>query len=481
MALQNAKSIGFFQSLLKAATDTERSEIMQGVNPTLYSAWTQVCKDSKNIKKLNVETAEELIGYVSDAEMLHSIKAADKRVMIGHSVDYRLRAIGAVIEEPRSTSWTPYNSVVVTAKTQKVLEGKNEETVLQNLVRMPHRDDKLVAAWLENVSDSTIVSLINFAQSNSRMHASETAYVIGKRLMKLDLSLFDRVAPKARIANEALDAALEGWNFVVCERLAHVMSMAPGFLVTRTLLGPSTSDEVRNATVSAEAVAVWRKKRDYGMLLYAGALDEAELMEHLNTLENEASYNRMETLKFARQTSDIELIVKECYRRGWWDDTRARERFRWSSNTEAANWLSAPGLDENTARSIVTQGENVAVVLYLLGRWGEPSDETLNASAALLCLDALEVKHQDDLLRSWANTEQYRKLLRAICENSTVAAEKVVRNHYSWSPELSRGVLDVLSETLGANADKWAVFASLLVGSEEQCIQALVDAANALA
>ena len=46
-------------------------------------------------------------------------------------------------------------------------------------------------------------------------------------------------------------------------------------------------------------------------------------MEHLNTLENEASYNRMETLKFARQASDIELIVKECYRQACWDDCRS--------------------------------------------------------------------------------------------------------------------------------------------------------------
>lgn len=483
MALQNAQSIGFFRSLLKVATDTERTAIMQGVNPTLYSAWTQVCKDSKNIKKLNVESAEELIGYVSDAEKLYSIKAVDKRVMVGHAIDYRLRAIGAVIEQPSLRSWTPYNSVVVTAKTQKVLEGRSEDTVLQNLLRMPYRDDKLVAAWLETISGIGIVRLLNLMQTgNSRMHAPETAYAIGKRLMTLDLSLFEHISPKAHVYNEALDAALENWDYVVSERLAHVMSMSPGFVVSRTFLGPQASDEMRNCTVSPEALAVWRKKRDYGMLLYAGALSEAELQTHINALESEASYSRMETLRFARRATDIHLIVEECYRRKWWDDARAKERFRWSSNTEASAWLAVSGLDESIARSIMNQGSNESMVLFLLGRWGEPSSELLSYGSALLCLDDLDIKSSSNsLLNGWSSSDRYRTLVRAICENSPSAATRVVSSHYTWSDELARTTLDVLCEALAMNPDKWAVFASLLVSSEEQHIQALADAADALA
>ena len=78
MALQNAQSIGFFRSLLKVATDTEREGVMQGINPALYSALTQVLRASKYIKKLNVETAQELISYITDAEKLQSIKDTDK-------------------------------------------------------------------------------------------------------------------------------------------------------------------------------------------------------------------------------------------------------------------------------------------------------------------------------------------------------------------------------------------------------------------
>jgi hypothetical protein len=482
MALQNAQSIGFFRSLLKVATDTERTEIMQGVNPTLYSAWTQVCRDSKNIKKLNVESAEELVGYVSDAEKLYSIKAIDKRVMVGLAVDYRLRDIGAVAVETSCRTWTPYNSVVVTAKTKKVLQGSSEEIVLLNLSRMPQRDDKLVAAWVENISDGGIVSLLNLMQTSNRMLSSEAEHVIGKRLMNLELSLFDQIGPKAHVGNDALEAALQGWDYVVCERLAHVLSMVPGFVVARAFLGAQASTEMRNATVSLEALAVWRKRHDYGMLLFAGALSESEILAHMGTLESTASYSRMETLRFARRATDIHLIVEECYRRGWWNDARAQEKFRWSSNTEASTWLAAAGLNENTARSIINQGSNECVVLYLLGHWGAPSSEMVSYGGSLLCLDDLDIRSSSNgLISSWSNSDGYIALVRAICVNSPSAATRVVSSHYTWSPELARATLSVLCETLETNPDKWAVFASLLTNSEEQHLQALADAADALA
>lgn len=481
MALQNAQSIGFFRSLLKVATDTEREGVMQGINPPLYSALTQVLRASKYIKKLNVETAQELIGYITDAEKLQSIKDTDKRVMVGHTVDLQLREIGAVLDERSHRTWTPYNSVVVTAKTKKVLEGKDEDVVIMNLSRMQHRDDKLIAAWIEKMSEGGVIRFLNIMQHNSRMYTEETSRIIGKRLMGLDVRLFNHISPKARVSEDTLEAALEGWDFVVCEKLAHIMSMSPTYITARRLLGSEASDEVRNATVSAEAVAVWRKKLDYGMLLYAKALSEEELRTHIHALESEASYNRMETLKFARRAEDIHLIVEECYRRGWWSHDRTRDRFRWSSNLDGSAWLSVPGLNENTAKSIMTQGSNESVVLYLLGRWGMPSTETINFGAALLYLDDLDSRTSGSALNSWTGTQEYRALVRAIFANSTMAIERVVQNHYTWSDELARATLDVLCETLATDSGKWAMFASLLTNAKEQPIQMIADAANVLA
>lgn len=482
MALQNAQSIGFFQSLLKVATDTERTEIMQGVNPALYTAWTQVCRESKNIKKLNAETAQELVGYISDAEKLLSIKAADKRIMVGHAVDFKLREIGAVVEEPWQTgNYTPYNSVGITMKTQKALASKDEDIVLSNLSRMPYRDDKLVADWVSKMSDAGVIRMLNIMQSNSRMYTPETCRVLGKRLMGLDVSLFSRIQSKARVSEETLVAALENWDFDVSDKLAHIMSMAPSYVATRTFLGPEVSDEVRNATVSPEALAVWHARQDYAMLLYAGALSEDELRAHINSLESEASYNRMETLRFARRATDIHIIVEECYARQWWDDAKAKERFRWSANLDGSAWLSAPGLNESTARSIMRQGSNESVVLHLLGRWGVPSSELLDFGAALLSLDDLNIRSSNDLLSKWTKSEQYRVLLRAICANSTSATARVMSNHYSWSDELSRATLDVLCETLSTSSGKWAMFATLMANTQEQPIQVLADAANVLA
>jgi hypothetical protein len=127
------------------------------------------------------------------------------------------------------------------------------------------------------------------------------------------------------------------------------------------------------------------------------------------------------------------------------------------------------------------QGSNESVVLYLLGRWGKPSTETIKFGSALLFLDDLDSRVSGSALSSWTGTQEYRALVRALFANSTMAIERVVQSHYTWSDELARATLDVLCETLATDSGKWAMFSSLLTSTKEQPIQVIADAANVLA
>ena len=482
MALQNITSGPFEGLLIRTSRESIKNTIIEGANPRLYSAMLQVAAMPIHVKKLNLESATELISILEDAETLEKVFEADKRVSVRESVNRRLVEIGARPAPAERARYVPTLSPAVTESTQAALR-RPYETAIRILTNSRQYDENVVAAWAETVEMKAMPSLMGFvSRNNYYFNSGMLAKVVAKRLTALTAEELNQLLRGSKVPSSVFEAYMADRPRVIDLAVAVLMCHTEEYAVSSVLL----SDENKAAfTVSDEAVAYWRNLPGAARyLLFAGALSVEELTKLLDIAELGDSSRRSSVMRYARNAKDVDYVVAEALRRDWWPATEAHFSYAYSTS-EISAFLSVEGINEATALAIASRAANAHVVRYALGEWGTPHRSAYEMILSKISLGRISwFSDLDSAVQRLGDEQQLLSFARDFVARSTTLIDDVRQNYYGYgrtSNVFNTAITDVLYEKLGDNAVSWSMFLALCEDAEDVTLFDLAEAASSLA
>ena len=479
MALQNITSGPFEGLLIRTSRRSIKNTIIEGANPRMYSAMLQVVSNPKHVKKLNLESVTELVALLDDAEMLQKVFEADKRVYVKEAVNRRLIEIGARPAPQGYTRYVPTLSPAVTQATAAALR-KPYDQAMRTLTNVRQYDESLVATWADTVEVKALPSIMDFISRNNYYYSSGLlAKSVAKRLSGITTAELNQLIRGRKVPSSVFEAYMTDRPRVIDEAAAIMICHADEYAVAAVLLA---DDSKVRYTVSDEAVELWKHiPAATRYLLFAGVLSVLEITKLLDTVEYGDSSNRSNTMRYARNATDIDFVVAEALRRDWWPATEAHFSYAYSTS-EISAFLSVRGISEATALAITSRATNSYAVRYVLGEWGPPYRSAYEKVLSKISLNRMGWFSDFDTVVSGRGIEQaLLGFARDLIAESTTLVEEVRQHYYSNSANLlHQAVADALYEKLGENTVSWSMFLSLCEDAEDVTLLDLAEAASSL-
>ena len=479
MALQNITSGPFEGMLIRTSRKSIKNTVVEGANPRMYSAMLQVASNPNHMKKLNLESAMELITIIDDVEILTKVLAADKRVYVKESVNRRLVEIGASPTPPERARYFPTLSPAVTQSTENALKKPYAEAI-RILTNSRQYDEPLVAAWAETVDVKALPSILDFiGRNNYYFSKGLLASTVAKRFQVLTAAELKPLLRGHNVPSLVFEAYMAERPRVIDEASALMVCHTEDYAVAGVLLA---DDLTPRFTVSDEAVQVWRDTPGCGSyLLFAGVLTHEEIASLLDTLERSDSSKRSGLIRYARTASDVDFVVAEAIRRDWWPAGEMYFSYAYSSN-EISGFLSVEGISEETALAITARASNSYAVRYALGEWGTPHPSAYEMVLSKVSLTRLGwFSDIDEIVTRIGSEQTLLRFARDYIANSTTLVEEVRHTYHSRSSHVMHAAIaDVLYEKLGDNTVSWSMFLALCEDAEDVTLLNLAEAASSL-
>jgi hypothetical protein len=479
MALQNITSGPFEALLIRTSRKSIKNTIIEGANPRMYSAMLQVISNPNHVKKLNLESATELIALLDDAEMLTKVCEADKRVYVKEAVNRRLVDIGALPAPQERTRYVPTLSPAVTQATKSALR-KPYDQAMRTLTNARQYDESLVATWADTVEVKALPSVMSFISRNNYYFSTGLlAKSVAKRLSAVTTAELNQLLRGQKVPSTVFEAYMTVRPRVIDEAAAIMICHADEYAVAGVLL----SDENKpRYTVSNEAVELWKHiPAATRYLLFAGVLSISEITKLLDTAEYGDTSNRSNMMRYARNATDVDFVVAEALRRDWWPATEAYFSYAYSTS-EISAFLSVQGISEATALAITSRATNAHAVRYALGEWGTPYRSAYEKVLSKISLNRMSwFSDFDSTVSKQGNEQALLGFARDLIAESTTLVEEVRQHYYSHSQNLlHQAVADALYETLGENTVSWSMFLSLCEDAADVTLLDLAEAASSL-
>jgi hypothetical protein len=479
MALQNITSGPFEAMLIRTSRKAIKNTVIEGANPRLYSALLQVTSNANHVKKLNLDSATELIALLDDAETLNKVFEADKRVYVKEAVNRRLIEIGVRAAPEYRTRYIPTLSPAVTTSTEVALRKPYIQAV-QALTNLRQYDEALVTAWTETVQVEALPLIMDFVgRSNYYFASGILAEAVAKRLAVLTADELTTLLRGHRVPSSVFEAYIAERPSEVDAAAAVIICHAEEYSVSAFLLADAPASRV---TVSEAAVEIWRQTpRCARYVLFAGALPREELTSLLDNAEYADANNRSGIMRYARTASDADFVVSEALRRGWWSSNEAHFPYAYATS-EISGLLSVEGISEATALAIIARSNNSHIVRYALGEWGVPHRSAYEKVVSKMTLN--RIGWFSDLESAVARLGSEQTLLgftRDFVATSTTLVEEVRHSYHNRSATVvASSIADVLHEKLGDNTVSWSMFLSLCEDAEDVTLLNLAEAASSL-
>jgi hypothetical protein len=204
--------------LIAAAPDTTRLAVLRALNPALHDELVAVTADSTQavarLGRLSARSAVELVGYVSDPELL-AVLAADSRHAVHRAVVAQACRVGAqVVARPQA----PRMRRTTTERTLDALGGPVADAV-RWLGATSIVDLDRLAAWCRDLTDEKIAAWPDVVAATTRLTDSH--------LLVLELTFANDLGADAlgRTSSAHLAAALSRWDGPVNQTVLDALVM----------------------------------------------------------------------------------------------------------------------------------------------------------------------------------------------------------------------------------------------------------------
>jgi hypothetical protein len=434
-----------------AAPSELRHIVLRAVNPALANELVAVEENpsqaSSRVRKLDAESAEQLVEFVNDPQVLRALHASERRDGVSSAIRSRASDLNVDLYEVDRPETTPAGTNLG-LRTAKAL-AKPFDAALIALSKMATVDEPAVRAWCENFGQDT-----DWGQVLSQLgrHYTVRSQVLTDAIEREAVSI-DKLLP----GNESLlFGAIQSYKGALNPTAIQAIevTLAAGFSLNEGSFELLT-DEARTHLDTAGPLV---------RILCGVATPEEAATAYNDALVSEQEDNRhrhmVEAIVSCVRTPEIAialapLLSKEVTNNGF-------SRYWRLSYDAAARFVVIPGIDQETTRICwshlsasleeVVRGKlgpkpTEADITWLLERFADPDDDNFNVDNVLNSLDYGERSSEVD------------NFVDRVLAELPGGAASVLNNARRWgTPWLVETALKRAGEKLGTNAAAWAVF-----------------------
>lgn len=440
------------RSRVLAAPAELRHVVLRAVNPALANELTVVEENpsqaASRVRKLDADTAEQLVEFVTNAQVLRELHAAERREGVSTAIRSRAHALGVDLYKVDKPEAAPAGSTLV-ARTEKAL-AKPFSQALIALSKMATVDEAAVRAWFAKLGPDTDWPTVF---SNIDRHRTLRVEVLIDAIDREAVSIPKLLPAYEHLVHSAAQAYKGALNPTAIQALEAAITAGYGI------------SEVRFEGLTDEGRTFLETAAPLMRILCGVATPKEAAAAYSDALASEEENNRgrhmAEAIISCVRTPEIAAAIAPLL------DTEPSQgnpyRYYWRAAHEAASrFVAIPGIDEETTRICWSHlGSNLeevvrgklgpkpteADITWLLERFADPDDEKFDVDNVLSGLDYGE------------RSPEVESFVARVLAELPGGAAKVLNNSRRWgSPWLVEATLAKAGEKLGTNAAAWAVF-----------------------
>jgi hypothetical protein len=439
------------RSRVLAAPSELRHVVLRAVNPALANELMAVEENpsqaASRVRKLDAESAEQLVEFVNDTQVLRALHESERREGVSAAIRSRASDLNVDLYQVDRPEPSPAGTTLG-LRTEKAL-AKPFDAALIALSKMANVDEPAVRAWCENFGpDTDWVQVLSHLARHYTVRSQVLTDAIEREAVSIDKLLpgnesllFGAIqsykGPLNPTAIQAIEAALAAgfslndgsFELLTDEARAHLDTAGP---LVRILCGVATPEEAANA--------------------YQTALET----EHDNTRNRHMTEAIVSCVRTPEVAGALAPLLSQEINNGGFS------RYWRLSYDAAARFIVIPGIDQETTRicwgNLSASLEDVvrgklgpkpteADITWLLERFADPDDDNFNVDNVLNGLDYGD------------RTPEVDNFVDRVLAELPGGAAKVMNNARRWgTPWLVETALKRAGEKLGTNAAAWAVF-----------------------
>lgn len=433
MALTDLKTPTALKAVLRSVPSSARLDALRGANPALFGELERVSQNPRRSREFTVDTVEELILWLDDAEVINAIVAGDPREAVTKAAKSRLGDLNA--PPPPSA-----NARNINTRTQRALAKSTPLDALSALGQ-GNVDWALVGEWFVEqplqIREELGIELAKLA--NHEASATEANNFVAL-LIQRSFTLQDAIYPQSFV-HQAKN------HLAGLKAIGTVTDVLTAPVAQYVVNGRFYAASVAATSVAPEAIKVLQNGLRYDVLTALEALPATQIAKEIAAADNQLS-ERAEALSNAKSATYVDELTKVL---GTID----------RAALPAASALAVPGISKESRAVLLRAATSTQIIEVFNHEMGDApdADEVIEFAKAF---SKGHVTSARDLISTMCrnhsgSTEPLMQLLFALWEHcpATLATVMNLSWHSNWVIDTCMATTASAFET---HPDAWGVF-----------------------